>query len=765
MLDAIIASSHNPAPDTGMTGQGGTLPPSPPNGVDPAPGNTPPAPKPPKQRASAGTIFKMIGSLILVSIIFFGAFLTYIVFNPGNAAFFINIFGIDPEDVAILLKNLINISFGIIFGILAIVWVISLFRAIWTPKEQKRKRFLNTMSAILIGILLFSIVSLWAFLFQMIARTDYANLSGSVLIYDNDLYTHSDTQSISKIDRFSNLIGPITLRFDISRNAIQVQNKNVVQITDYQMNFQGAQCNNGSSIINGNDATREQSIICTFNEIRPYNIRGTYTIQTRTGETETIDIPLPVIEIKGIMQTNTTQNREGKNVITLDASALQTLGTPRWTYLESNSNQTIEENRITEIPSDTPIFIGLQVYNNPGPFWGYDRVFVIHDRGNTGNDGELLVEKSGTHPQEYTLTLTGIAQSENEILNIQWRLNDSEVICPNNRQSLSCVYRFRGYGEWNIRANLDTVSGENILISKAFTIKPALEVERHLRVLDRTGKMLNPASTLDRQTQQFIIRDILVPETITLDARDVITTNAGFNLKNVTWTINDGRNTETRVGDRIEYAITRTARYSITAKYEFQSTLGDETQEAQDVVILDLERKNLTPILQIDQTSDYVPAKVTVDGSQSRAEYSDIIKFIYDFGEGRPQTEGDAIQTYEYMTPGDKTITLTIVDSNGERASTKEVVVLKETPNVIGFTTSLSPGFVGVNVDFIANGTTGQIEEYIWNFGDNTPVGRGYEVTHKYNRAGTYDVSLTVRYTNGTERTTTQKFVVEQSMD
>ncbi len=53
---------------------------------------------------TAGTVFKLIGSLLLVAVIFFGTFLAYIVFNPGQAAFFVNIFGIIPSDIQNLLK-------------------------------------------------------------------------------------------------------------------------------------------------------------------------------------------------------------------------------------------------------------------------------------------------------------------------------------------------------------------------------------------------------------------------------------------------------------------------------------------------------------------------------------------------------------------------------------------------------------------------------------------------------------------------------------
>lgn len=53
---------------------------------------------------TAGTVLKLIGSLLLVAVIFFGSFLAYVVFNPDQAAFFVNIFGIDPNDIQNLLK-------------------------------------------------------------------------------------------------------------------------------------------------------------------------------------------------------------------------------------------------------------------------------------------------------------------------------------------------------------------------------------------------------------------------------------------------------------------------------------------------------------------------------------------------------------------------------------------------------------------------------------------------------------------------------------
>lgn len=67
------------------------------------------------------------------------------------------------------------------------------------------------------------------------------------------------------------------------------------------------------------------------------------------------------------------------------------------------------------------------------------------------------------------------------------------------------------------------------------------------------------------------------------------------------------------------------------------------------------------PRMMVSASSDYVPALVSIDASQSASENGEIKKFIFDFGEGKTPAEGDSIRQYQYTTPGEKTITLTIV--------------------------------------------------------------------------------------------------------
>lgn len=138
-------------------------------------GSTPPVKKP-RDPMTAGMVMKLIGSLFIVAVIFFGSFLAYIVFNPEQAGFFVNMLGIDPKDVKNLLKSLINGSFGTIVLMLSMIFIISLFRAVWTPKEQKRRRLISWLSASIVGILLFGIIlPFWAYLFKIINETPYDN--------------------------------------------------------------------------------------------------------------------------------------------------------------------------------------------------------------------------------------------------------------------------------------------------------------------------------------------------------------------------------------------------------------------------------------------------------------------------------------------------------------------------------------------------------------------------------------------------------------
>lgn len=133
-----------------------------------------------------------------------------------------------------------------------------MFRAIWSPKEQKRRKLIGWLIASVVGIILFSILAFWAYLFNIINQNDYANPGGDVTIYDNDLYTNKDSIKYSRVTTTKNLIGPITLKYDLSTNAKTAARKNLFIIESYEINFDGAKCSNNESEVSGSDPSTEQ---------------------------------------------------------------------------------------------------------------------------------------------------------------------------------------------------------------------------------------------------------------------------------------------------------------------------------------------------------------------------------------------------------------------------------------------------------------------------------------------------------------------------
>lgn len=107
----------------------------------------PPPPKKKKEPMRPIDFLKIVGALFVVSLIFFGSFFAYIVFNPEEAKLFIQ-FGINRADIQSLLALLVNSTFGTITFSLSIVWIIYLFKMILTKKEYKRKKTVATILAV-----------------------------------------------------------------------------------------------------------------------------------------------------------------------------------------------------------------------------------------------------------------------------------------------------------------------------------------------------------------------------------------------------------------------------------------------------------------------------------------------------------------------------------------------------------------------------------------------------------------------------------------
>ena len=125
--------------------------------------------------------------------------------------------------------------FGVVTFLLSVVWIIYLFKAILTKKEYKKKKTISIILALFFGVLLFSEITLWAFLVKKINATDYENPNGGVLVYDNEKLVSERFKSQAQMNNFDNLIGPLELKFDLKADANFVGK--IMNIESYKIDF------------------------------------------------------------------------------------------------------------------------------------------------------------------------------------------------------------------------------------------------------------------------------------------------------------------------------------------------------------------------------------------------------------------------------------------------------------------------------------------------------------------------------------------------
>ncbi len=183
------------------------------------------------------------------------------------------------------------------------------------------------------------------------------------------------------------------------------------------------------------------------------------------------------------------------------------------------------------------------------------------------------------------------------------------------------------------------------------------------------------------------------------------------------------------------------------------SSSQNSTLSVDDLTVRSLVAVNEKPVAGFSAVASDL--SVRVDGSQSVDADGQVQSYVWDFGDG---TSGSgmipAVKTYAQA--GKYTVALTVTDDKGatDRA-TREVTVTK--PNekpVAGFSAVASD--LSVRVDGSQSvDADGQVQSYVWDFGDGTSGSGMIPAVKTYAQAGKYTVALTVTDDKGaTDRAT-----------
>ncbi|PAV14425.1 cell surface protein [Methanosarcina spelaei] len=130
-------------------------------------------------------------------------------------------------------------------------------------------------------------------------------------------------------------------------------------------------------------------------------------------------------------------------------------------------------------------------------------------------------------------------------------------------------------------------------------------------------------------------------------------------------------------------------------------------------------------------------------------------KWKWSFGDGTSSTLQNP--KHKYSKAGKYTITLTVTNAKGSNTVTETDYIKVISKPAANFTSSVTSGKAPLNVKF-TDTSTGMASGWIWEFGDGS---KSFveNPTHKYSKAGTYTVNLTVKNAVGRNTVTKTEYI------
>lgn len=197
-------------------------------------------------------------------------------------------------------------------------------------------------------------------------------------------------------------------------------------------------------------------------------------------------------------------------------------------------------------------------------------------------------------------------------------------------------------------------------------------------------------------------------------------------------------------GDTVSYTYPEVGTY--TATLTVTDSVGNQDTATVGVTVT---VQGIVADLQIDQTNGEVPLTVHFDASGSTYKEGSIVSYEYDFGDGTaPYITGSSV-TYKYNSVGNYTASVTVVGSDGKKATDTVEIVVRPVALTACFTVNTASGTAPLFVAVDASCSTGTVSTYAWDFGDGVLSYDHKPEVHSYTKAGTYIIKLEVTSPEG----------------
>ena len=760
LVQASLSDSQKTAVE--VTSEGGIWVPGTTNANTGAGGSLPP--KKPKKSLSPADAFRALAFLTLSITIFASVVLGYVVFHPEDAWFF-NSLGIDPENIAQVLKQLISATFSITTLTLSIIAIICLYKFLsFKNPEQKKQKLLYGVGTMVVFVLLFGVLAAWATLFRQIGDVDFSNPNGGIILYDNDKYLDAVWKKASSyrstiIDTTRPIIWPLTLRYDIKSNAKKFSQTMVIQW--YEIDFDNSDGTRWRKT--GNNPLKDDTIIATYT--RPdttYKPTGFYYgIDKITKKEIRKEMTLPTFKIEKVVEAQMKQE-----VMSLNADTLRSQGDITW----SRDGVKIGDGAKYTAPiENTDYSICLAVIDNGKyPFAGgmCNKLIIIPGKDRAPITWELLIQPSEKGGLAYDLKVQDPKTKKwGEILVYEWLIDGVK-----KWEGKEYTYTFNQYGDYEVSLRMVDGNDESVTLSQTLNIKQP----RLLRAGNNSQSLLDLRRASDdgsiqpnllpfnynRELGASVIRGITAGTRLSYNAEEVRID--GLPGESVTLKDVEVYFDEQRIANGIswEFLIPQSAKYNIYFKYLVETNRWEKDTIVQKIII-ESSAQAMNPIMELHTSNNFAPVTLTVDASASNVRSGRIAKYLFDFGENKPPVdESKAVQTYIYDRPGEYSVVLTIVKDDGTKASIKRTIIVNTPPKNLSISRSLSSAQPEQSIDFSLSTVSNNIASYYWEFGDDISS-QEEAPSHSYNKTGEYNVLLRVRYVDGTTATASTNVKIE----
>ncbi len=401
----------------------------------------------------------------------------------------------------------------------------------------------------------------------------------------------------------------------------------------------------------GTNPIGDTGLTCQYNLRKNFTPTGFYIGRdTVTHEPKKIAITFPAVKVSGVVDVK----RSGSNVV-LDGSDLLQVANIRWYTGETFDTLASSDSKFTLKTENQEQYVCLSLAAPSQKRESCARIFAIRPKVDSPITGTIQYEVDPTDSTKYAFRIVDLkTKTGGEIERIAWYLDDT--IPMGNDESAE--KSFPSYGTYKVSAEITDSAGNKVTLSEKITLQKPLQLVKKsgsdslLSVKDQSGNQLLK-NAYDRELGAYRIENFQTPQKIMFDATDVRVKNDGFELKEVSWKIGN----EERKGMKLEYDFVEERRYEVTVQYIFVKTGTTEEVSVTEKIVLEGKAKEIMPALsmssegQADLDNLYAPARITFDASASRVRSGKIAQFIFDFGEGKPASEGEAVKTYQYTIP------------------------------------------------------------------------------------------------------------------